>query len=389
MLASPWSFFRGAAALMAQDLKHEPSAGIAVQACGDCHLMNFGAFATPEKNIIFDINDFDETLPGVDFTIDLKRLAASVALAALATNFSNKRARAAAATTVAAYRLRMRALAKLSPLEIRHNRIDLADEIRHIEDRKVRKRLQAIIAKANKTAKDDNFPQLVKGTTPRIQDRPPLIYHFTSDERLPDVGKLFSSYKKSLTADSLRVFEQYTLRDTAFAVTGVGSVGTFRAISLFMSKEGAPLFLQLKEVGRSVLECLGPPFDGPPGQRVAEGQRILQATGDIFLGWTVGSGRSFYVRQVKHRRLGSISELIEKTAFEEYARLCGKTLACAHARSADPAVISGYIGEDDTFVDALSYFAMTYAMRTQQDYNLLVKSKRGDPPVNAVDGATG
>jgi uncharacterized protein (DUF2252 family) len=381
MLASPFAFFRGAAAIMAQDLKHEPSAGIAVQACGDCHLMNFGASVTPEDTILFDINDFDETLPGVDFTVDLKRLAASVALAALATNFSNKRARAAAATTVAAYRLRMGALAKLSPLNIRHNRIDLAQEIRHIEDRKLRKRLQVILAKATKTAEDDNFPQLVKGKTPRIQDRPPLIFHFTSDKRGRwfDVGKLFAFYKESLSADSLRVFEQYTLRDTAFAVTGVGSVGTFRAISLFTSRKGPPLFLQAKEAGRSVLECLGPQFDGPPGQRVADGQRILQATGDIFLGWAedVASGRSFYVRQVRNRRLGSMSELIEETAFEEYARLCGKTLACAHAHSADPAVISGYIGEDDTFDDALSYFAMAYATRTQQDYNLLVRAKRG------------
>jgi Uncharacterized protein conserved in bacteria (DUF2252)/TIR domain len=265
MLASPYAFFRGAAAVMAQDLKHEPSAGIAVQACGDCDLMNFGASVTPEENILFDINDFDETLPGVDFTVDLKRLAASAASAALAAKFSNKRARAAAATTVAAYRLRMGALAKLSPLNIRHNRIDLAQEIRHIEDRKLRKRLQVILAKATKTAEDDNFPQLVKGKTPRIQDRPPLIYHFTSDKgrRLFDVGKLFASYKKSLTADSLHVFEQYTLRDTAFVVTGVGSVGTFRAISLFTSRKGPPLFLQTKEAGRSVLECLGPQFDGP------------------------------------------------------------------------------------------------------------------------------
>src|SRR5258708_15208343 len=166
MLVSPFTFLRGAAAVMAQDLKHEPSAGIPLQACGDCHLMNFGAFDTPEELILFDINDFDETLPGVDFTVDLKRLAASVAVAALDAKFSNKRARAAAATTVAAYRTRMRVLAKLSPLEIWHSRIELAREIKRIDDRTLRSQLHAIITNAGKRLQqDDNFPHLVKGNT--------------------------------------------------------------------------------------------------------------------------------------------------------------------------------------------------------------------------------
>jgi len=164
MLASPFTFLRGAAAVMGEDLRHQPAPGVAVQACGDCHLMNFGAFATPEDNILFDINDFDETLPGIDFTADLKRLAASVAVAALAAGFSNKRARAAAATTVEAYRTRMRALARLSPLEIWHSRIDLTREVEHIEDRRLRRQLHAILAKAGKRLEqDDNFPHLVKG----------------------------------------------------------------------------------------------------------------------------------------------------------------------------------------------------------------------------------
>src|SRR6478736_2516736 len=180
MLASPFAFLRGAAAVMAEDLRDQPIAGIGVQACGDCHLMNFGAFATPEENILFDINDFDETLPGVDFTVDLKRLAASVAVAALAAKFSNKRARATAAATVEAYRTRMRALAKLSPLEIWHSRIELWSEIRQIEDRSLRQRLHAILTKAGKRLEqDDNFPHLVKGREVRIVDKPPLIYHFT------------------------------------------------------------------------------------------------------------------------------------------------------------------------------------------------------------------
>ena len=385
MLVSPFFFFRGAAAVMAQDLKNEPSAGIAVQACGDCHLMNFGAFTTPEGRILFDINDFDETLPGVDFTVDLKRLAASVVLAALAAKLSTKQARATAAATVAAYRLRMAALAKLSPLKIRQSRIDLVQAVSQFKDRKLRKRLKAVLKKAAKAderdaakadERDDDFPQMAEGGA-RIADRPPLIYHLGPKVAARDrfaADKVFASYKKSLPPDSLRVFEQYTLRDTAFQVVGIGSVGTFCVISLFTSKDGTPLFLQFKEAGTSVLECLGPKFEGHPGQRVADGQRILQTTGDIFLGWAddAVSGRHFYVRQLKNRRLESLSEIIEGNALEEYARLCANVLACAHARSADPAVIAGYMGEDDAFDYALSSFAMVYAARTQEDYDWLV-----------------
>src|SRR5215510_1432242 len=180
MLASPFAFLRGAAAVMAQDLRHQPNVGITVQACGDCHLMNFGAFATPEDNILFDINDFDETLPGVDFTVDVKRLAASVAVAALAEQFSKKRARATAAETVEAYRTHMRALSKLSPMEIWHSRIDLAREVKRIDDRALRKKLHAILTKAGKRLEqDDNFPHLVTGKQARIADKPPVIFHFT------------------------------------------------------------------------------------------------------------------------------------------------------------------------------------------------------------------
>jgi uncharacterized protein (DUF2252 family) len=379
MLVSPFTFLRGAAAVMAQDLKHEPSAGIPVQACGDCHLMNFGAFATPEEIILFDINDFDETLPGVDFTVDLKRLAASVAVAAM---FSTKRSCAAAATTVAAYRTRMRVLAKLSPLEIWHSRIELAQEIKHIEDQNLKRRLRAIIAKAGRTiGQDDNFPHLVRGT--KIADKPPTIYHFKpkADARHRiDADDVFASYRKRLPPERLCLLERYTLKDTAFKAVGVGSVGTFCAVSLFTSGDGAPLFLQFKEAQKSVLECLGPKFDGHPGRRVVEGQRTMQAASDIFLGWTEDavSGRHFYVRQLKNRRLGSFGELVEENALVSYARLCGRTLARAHARAADPAMIAGYIGKSGAFDDALASFAMAYAARTQQDYDLLAKAK-GEP----------
>ena len=381
MLASPFAFLRGAAAVMAEDLRHQTTAGIPVQACGDCHLMNFGAFATPEDNILFDINDFDETLPGVDFTVDVKRLAASVAVAALAAGFPNKRARAAAAATSEAYRTRIRALAKLSPLEIWHSRIELVREIKRIEDRALRKKLHAILTKAGKRLEqDDNFPHLVQGKQPRIADEPPLIYHFNRKRDIRhrvDAEYIFASYQKRLPPEHLCLFQRYTLKDTAFKAVGVGSVGTFCAIGLFTSGDGAPLFLQIKEAGQSVLTRLGPKFGGHPGRRVVEGQRTMQAASDLFLGWTEddASNRHFYLRQLKNRRLGSISELVEETALVNYARLCGRTLARAHARSADPAILAGYVGKNDAFDDALASFAMAYAARTQSDHEQLAKSR--------------
>jgi uncharacterized protein (DUF2252 family) len=383
MLESPFAFLRGAAAVMAADLVHQPRAGISVQSCGDCHLMNFGAFATPEQNILFDINDFDETLGGVDFTADLKRLAASVAVAALAAGSSKRQARATAAETVRAYRARMRALAELSPLEIWHSRIDLAREIERIEDRALRRQLRSILTRTRgRVEEDDNFPHLVRGKAPRIADKPPLIYHFTgkSDKRHHvDAERMFAAYRKRLTPERLCLFERYALRDVAFKVVGVGSVGTFCAIGLFTSADGAPLFLQIKEARASVLEQVGTKFSGHPGRRVVEGQRVMQAASDIFLGWTEDeeSSRHFYVRQLKNRRLGSVSELVEERALASYARLCGRTLARAHARSADPAVLSGYMGKKDKFDDALASFAMAYAARTQHDYDRLMEAKRG------------
>jgi uncharacterized protein (DUF2252 family) len=382
MLTSPFAFLRGAAAVMAQDLRHQPSGGIAVQACGDCHLMNFGAFATPEENILFDINDFDETLPGVDFTVDLKRLAASVAVAALAEGFSNKRAKATAAETVEAYRTHMRVLAKLSPMEIWHSRIDLAREVKRIEDRSLRRKLHAILTKAGKRLEqDDNFPHLVTGRRGRIVDKPPLIYHLTQKGDVKhriNAKRMFGSYQTRLPPERLRLYERYGMTDLAFKAVGVGSVGTFCAIGLFTSSDGDPLFLQIKEAGKSVLERLGPKYSGHPGRRVVEGQHIMQAASDIFLGWSQdsASGRHFYVRELKNRRLGAISELVEENALINYAHLCGRTLARAHARSADPAVLAGYMGKSGAFDDALASFAMAYADRTQQDYDKLAKSKR-------------
>src|SRR5262245_47440821 len=382
MLVSPFAFLRGAAAVMAEDLRHQPASGINVQACGDCHLMNFGAFATPEENILFDIHDFDETLPDVALKVELNGVAESVAVAALAAKFSNKQARATAAASVEAYRIRMRALAKLSPLENWHSRIELWNEIKQIDDRALRRQLHAILTKAGKRLEqDDNFPHLVKGRQPRIADKPPLIYHFSHlrDRRhRVNAERMFAAYQKRLPPERLCLYDRYALKDMAFKAVGVGSVGTFCAIGLFTGGDGAPLFLQVKEAGKSVLECLAPKYKGHPGRRVVEGQHMMQAASDIFLGWTQdeASGRHFYVRQLKNRRLGSVTEIVEENALLNYARLCGRTLARAHARSADPAVLAGYMGKSDAFDDALASFAMGYAARTQKDYDQLAKARR-------------
>src|SRR5262249_18918793 len=220
MLADPFAFLRGAAAVMAEDLRHQPAVGIPVQACGDCHLMNFGAFATPEQNIVFDINDFDETLPGVEFTADIKRLTASVAVAGLASNLSKRKARAIAASTGEAYRTRMLSLAKLSPLQTWHSMVDLVREIGRIEHRGLRRELHGIVAKArDHMAEDDHFPRLVKGKGARIQDRPPLIYHFTAkgDARHHiDARRVLSAYEKRLAPDRRCLVNRYTFKDVAF-----------------------------------------------------------------------------------------------------------------------------------------------------------------------------
>jgi len=383
MLENPFSFLRGAAAVMALDLEREPAAGITVQACGDCHLMNFGAFTTPEGIVLFDINDFDETLPGVDFTIDLKRLAASVAVAALAAELSKGRARAAAASTVAAYRLHMHDLAAMSPIKVWHSRMKLSREIRRIEDPKLRQKLENKITRSNDNVEDDeNFPHLVKGNKYKIADKKPTIYHFKpkQDPRYRiDPEDVFDAYRERLPPDRLCLLDRYTLKDTVFKAVGVGSVGTFCTVSLLTSGDGEPLFLQFKEAQKSVLECLAPKFKGHPGQRVVEGQRTMQAASDIFLGWTedAASGRYFYVRHLKNRRLGEIGEIVEEKALLSYARLCGHTLARAHARSGDPAMIAGYMGENDALDDALAAFAMAYADRTKEDYRELKKAKGG------------
>ena len=386
MMADPFGFLRGAAAVMAADLAHQPRAGAPVQACGDCHLMNFGAFNSPEDNILFDINDFDETLPGVDFTVDVKRLAASVAVAASAASMSGKRARSLAAGAVTAYREHIYALFDLSPLEIWHSRIDLEQELKHIKSPELRRSLSTVIRHAQHRGldKDDNFPHLVTGGEPKIADKPPTIFHITPKTvggHKIDFPRLFALYRETLTPDRTVLLDRYRMMDVAFKAVGVGSVGTICVVGLFLSGDHEPLFLQVKQAQRSVLERLSEKlaYRGPQGRRVVEGQRMMQAATDIFLGWTSDEswGREFYVRILKNRRLGAVSDLAEQEALSEYARLCGRTLARSHARSGDPAVIAGYMGRSEAFDDALGSFAMAYVGQTIKDHAALVKARSG------------
>ncbi len=395
MAVSPFTFLRGAAAVMAADLATLPAVGVPVQACGDCHLMNFGAFSTPEDKVLFDINDFDETRAGVDFTVDLKRLVASVAVAALDHGLSDRKARQVALATAGAYRGFVRDLAAMTPLEVWHVSMDLRHEAERFGG-KLRDRILGALLKAEKDLQaDDNFPHLgaVVDGHPRIQDRPPTIYHFDPGQGGDygvDIQAMFAHYRRTLWPERRALVERYEAMDTAFKVVGVGSVGTFCAITLFSTADGGTLFLQIKEAQASVLERLGLPPVGPHqmGRRVVQGQRAMQAAADVFLGWTAdrATGRQFYVRQLKNRRLGSIGEVMEGDGLSAYATLCGRTLARAHARTGDPACLAGYMGKSDAFDDALASFAMTYAKQTAQDHAALLKAM---PQAAAAASAAG
>jgi hypothetical protein len=275
-------------------------------------------------------------------------------------------------------------LMELSPLEIWHNRIDLEEEVERIKDPQLYRHLAALIAKARAGGleEDDNFPHLVTGDEPKIADRPPTIFHFgphADRKHRIDAVRAFELYRASLRPERAILVDRYHLKDLAFKAVGVGSVGTFCCVGLFTTADGHHVFLQVKEAQNSVLERLAPElaFHGPQGKRVVEGQLIMQAAGGVFLGWTSdeASGREFYVRALKNRRLGGASAIAEQQALSYYACLCGRTLARAHARSGEPAVIAGYMGRSDAFDDALASFALAYADQTVIDHAALVKAR--------------
>ncbi len=380
MRASAFTFFRGAAAIMAADLADTPMTGLWVQACGDCHLANFGTFASPEGTPVFDVNDFDETLPA-PFEWDLKRLAASFAVNALSRELGDKTARHLAAAAVQAYRHHMNELARIAPLHAWRSRVDVTEVLEGIADEKLRdrelKRLQTAM-----DAGHAGYPRLIERTKGQwhIKEKPPLIFPLSGqrDDTHDIVARTaFESYMLSLPEERRILLDRYELADVAFKVVGVGSVGTFCAIGLFVTRDDQTLLLQLKEAQTSVLAAYaGPSVYRNQGQRVVVGQRIMQTVPDMFLGWTEdrGDDQQCYIRQLKDSRLALIGSDLAEGALPYHATLCGVTLARAHARSGDPAKISGYIGTGTAFDSAIAAFALAYAAQTQADWRLFLEA---------------
>jgi uncharacterized protein (DUF2252 family) len=385
MQADPFAFLRGAAALMAADFGELPHTGIVVQCCGDCHLANFGAYASPEGTPVFDINDFDETLPA-PFEWDLKRLAASLAVAARVRAMTEKQVRALVRRTAHGYRRHMHELAQVAPLDAWRSRIDLEAALADIADRAERRDERRRLEEAVDTSRDA-YRHLVAQDALRLPERPPAVFRLGAQE--PVAHAAFAAYLSTLAEERRVLVARYRLHDVAFKAVGVGSVGTFCAIGLFATADGDTLLLQLKEARPSVLA----PYAGESayahhGQRVVTGQRMMQAATDVFLGWAEdASGRQFYVRHLKDARLARVSAHIGDVALPYYARLCGRTLARAHARSGDAARIAGYLGEGDAFDDALAGFALAYAVQTEADHAAFVAAIRAGR-IDAAKGPT-
>ncbi|MFH8387614.1 DUF2252 domain-containing protein [Kitasatospora sp. NPDC018058] len=375
MAASRFAFLRGAPAIMAADIARSPSSGLTVQLCGDAHLCNFGLFASPERALLFDLNDFDETLPG-PFEWDVKRLAASVAVAAHENRESDASARAAALASARAYRLAMLRLAGLGELDVWYERVDTADLLPLIQEPKYRKRVEASLAKARGRTSLQALAKLTErgpGGEPRIIHDPPLLEPM-DPEGLSHLQQILQDYRDTLSEDRSELLDRFELIDAARKVVGVGSVGTRCYIGLFRGRNtGEPLFLQVKEAERSVLEPhLAPSVHRHHGQRVVAGQRRLQATGDIFLGWATGpGGRDFYWRQLRDMKGSAVVEGMPRPLLEQYADLCGRTLARGHARSGNRVAIAAYLGSGDVFDRAIADFALGYAEQTRADHAAL------------------
>ena len=373
MLADPSAFLRGAAVIMAHDLASTPTLGLHAHICGDAHLNNFGAFATPERTLAFDLNDFDETHVG-PWEWDVKRLAASIVVAGRVNGLPDTNCRDAAFRAAASYRTRIRTYATMRYLDTWYCSIEVTEVTDRLNDGDI---AGQIIAKAQRKTNIGALPKLVENhsSRPRIKNDPPLISHHTYPlpQRMSDV---WNGYRASLTVERRVILDRYQLFDIARKVVGVGSVGLRCFVLLLLgSDSNDPLFLQLKEARPSVLA----PFTrqskfGNEGKRVATGQRILQAASDIFLGWTRCGGIDYYVRQLRDMKASvPISEL-DKLDLAVYAELCGWALARAHACSTDPAPIAGYLGSSDVFEDSISKFAMAYAGQTERDHAALVKA---------------
>ena len=396
MLASAFTFYRGAAAIMAADLATAPDSGLRVQLCGDAHLSNFGIFQSPDRSLVFDVNDFDETLPG-PFEWDVKRLAASVAIGGRDRGFKRRERAGAVLRSVAAYREAMAEFAAMREMEVWYSRLDVDEISRRVESEASsadRRRLVKNVAKAQSR---DSLRALSKLTEVRdgqirIASRPPLLVPIEElaaaegvdpNELASVLVHLLARYRDTLDDSARALVERYRYFDAAHKVVGVGSVGTRAWIALLLGRgEGDPLFLQLKEAGPSVLE----PFAGASefshhGRRVVVGQRLMQASGDVLLGWVTvdgfdGQRRDFYVRQLWDGKGSAEIETMSPKRMTVYAGLCGWTLARAHARTGDPAAIAAYLGKSDRFDQAIANYAELYADQNEADYEAVRTARR-------------
>ncbi|RBO96854.1 uncharacterized protein (DUF2252 family) [Nocardia puris] len=378
MAAAPFPFLRGAPAIMAGDLAASPGTGLCVQLCGDAHLSNFGVFASPERALVFDLNDFDETLPG-PFEWDVKRLVASCAVAARDNGFDDESAARAARAAACGYRESMARLAALDSLTVWYERIDAEEAAALVRKPRQRDRVaKRLDAARNRTS----LQALTKLTepgpdgVPRIKHRPPLLVPVAEfDERA--VADVFAEFRDSLPEERRVLLDRYRFLETARKVVGVGSVGTRCFIALLADRDsGAPLFLQVKQAETSVLAPhLAPSRFRHQGHRVVHGQRVMQAAGDIFLGWATGpEGRFFYWRQLRDMKGSAEVGDMSAGTLTRYAELCGRVLARAHARSGDRVAIAAYLGSGEAFDRAMEEFALAYAEQTVVDRAALVEA---------------
>jgi uncharacterized protein (DUF2252 family) len=380
MLQTPFTFYRGSAGVMAADLAQSPTTGIHVQCCGDAHLMNFGGFATPERNLIFDVNDLDETLPA-PWEWDVKRLAASFVLAARANGLPDAAGRDAAISCAHSYRRTLSEFSRTDVLETWYSRLD-EDAYLAMLPKSQRTVVKKRIAKA--TARSSHelvFPKLAErdGEILRISDTPPTIFH-AEDSRstgyMDMVASVLGKYRDTLSEDRRVLFDRYRLVDVATKVVGIGSVGTLCMVALMLSTADHPFFLQVKEANASVLEAYaGKSAYSHHGERVVQGQRLMQPASDLFLGWATGpKGRHFYLRQLRDVKLSPLVETYDAELLSIYASACAWVLARAHAKAGDPWVMSAYLGSNDDFDAAIGKFALAYADQAERDHAALKRA---------------
>ena len=393
MLASPFAFFRGTANLQAFDLAKSPDSEIHFPICGDCHLMNFGGFATPERNLIFDINDFDEAHRG-PWEWDLKRLVASVLIAARHLGHGSAAEEEAAYEAAASYHASIREYSRMGALEINYQRLTLKSMAKGLDDEEARARLQALIGKAQTRTHEGLLPKIaVRGESGwTIRNAPPTIFHLfepgtllaRDDDWLKHgnwrdfIGKMFRDYRSTLSDERRIIIDSFRMQDLAFKVVGVGSVGTRCLVLLLIDAHEKPLFLQIKEAQPSVVaqRYAGTSGVKHEGRRVVEGQRRLQAASDLFLGWSNGpSGRHFYFRQLRDMKVSANVETYDSGLLRQYGAACGQGLARAHAKSGGMAPeISGYIGKSDAVPSALVSYAKAYADQIERDFEAFRKA---------------